>query len=256
MQNESEQKQMRVIMVFFLSASVLRAYYQSDFFGKTIFLLLFVLSVVTWVILIQKYLLVRRLKKGNDQFFSFIQKRTEHLLDLNIPRNIIQPPKIVMLPYFEIYKTLKNTTLELLNKNRYFHQEKEGGVSLSRADVELVESHIYTNLTEITTEVEKNLFLLPMVVTLAPFLGLLGTVWGILITFSGLQSHAFTSSNAAVLSGLSMALATTVVGLVVAIPALVSYNYLKNACKNYQNDTENFSRHLLATVEIQYRRDA
>ena len=59
-------------------------------------------------------------------------------------------------------------------------------------------------------------------------MGLLGTVWGILVTFSGLQSNGLSSANSSVLSGLSMALGTTVFGLVVAIPALVGYNYLKS----------------------------
>lgn len=255
MQNETKQKLVRVIMTFFLSASVLRAYYQSDIFGKTVFLLLFTLSVISWVIFIQKYFLLRKLKKGNSQFSLYIQKKPEQLFELTFPKPLIQIPKVFSLPYYELYKTLKQSTLELLNKNRYFHQEKEGPVFLSRADVDLVESQLYSNLSDITNGVEKNLFVLPMIVTLAPFLGLLGTVWGILITFSGLQSHSFTSGNATVLAGLSMALATTVVGLIVAIPALVSYNYLKNSCKLYQNDAENFSRQLLATIEIQYRRD-
>lgn len=242
-------------MTFFLSASVLRAYYQSDLFGKMIFLLLFFLSIVSWVIFIQKYILLKRVKSSNLQFFQFFQQRKEHLFDLSFPKQIIQPAKLSIVPYYELYKTLKSATLELLNKNRYFHPEKDAQVFLSRADVDLVESQLYSHLSDQVNSVEKNLFLLPMIVTLAPFLGLLGTVWGILITFSGLQSHSFTSSNATVLSGLSMALATTVVGLTVAIPALVAYNYLKNGCKLYQNDTENFSRHLLATIEIQYRRD-
>lgn len=246
---------MSEIMLFFLSVSVFRAYQQSDLFGKLIFFLLFVLSVISWIILIQKLLMVRRLKKGNEQFFAFLKKRPEHLLDVTIPKNIIHQENLPTLPFYEIYKSLKNSTLEILNKNRYFHQEKEDQVYLSRADLELVESHIHNSLTDMTSAVEKNLFFLPTIVTLAPFLGLLGTVWGILVTFSGLQSHSFTSGNAAVLSGLSMALATTVVGLVVAIPALVSYNYLKNACNLYQKDAENYSRQLLSIVEIQYRRD-
>ena len=96
--------------------------------------------------------------------------------------------------------------------------------------------------------------MLSTIVTLAPFLGLLGTVWGILLTFSNLQMHSLTSGNSAVLAGLSMALATTVVGLIVAIPALVAYNYLKTSVKDIAADMENFSHRLLTTVEIQYRK--
>lgn len=56
------------------------------------------------------------------------------------------------------------------------------------------------------------------------------------------------------LSGLSMALATTVIGLVVAIPAIVGYNYLKNAGREYRREMEDFSQLLLASIELQYRK--
>ena len=101
---------------------------------------------------------------------------------------------------------------------------------------------------------EKNLFILSTVVTLAPFLGLLGTVWGILITFSELQSHTMGSANQLVLGGLSLALATTVLGLFIAIPALIGYNYLKHAISDYATEMENFSIELVASVEMQYRK--
>ena len=89
---------------------------------------------------------------------------------------------------------------------------------------------------------------------LAPFLGLLGTVWGMLVTFSGLKSHAVSMANAAVLSGLSTALATTVLGLLIAIPALIAYGYLRNAVLEINRDMENFSQVLLTTIEMQYRK--
>ena len=75
------------------------------------------------------------------------------------------------------------------------------------------------------------------------------------MTFSQLQQPGIsTGSNGSMLSGLSLALATTVIGLVVAIPALVGYNYLKNAGREYRRDLENFSRLLLTSVELRYRR--
>jgi len=96
--------------------------------------------------------------------------------------------------------------------------------------------------------------MLSTIVTLAPFLGLLGTVWGIALTFSNLQTHSLTSGSSAILSGLSMALATTVLGLIVAIPALVADNFLKSSVKDFMGNIENFSHRLLSTVEIQYRK--
>ena len=100
-------------------------------------------------------------------------------------------------------------------------------VYLSKGDIDLIESGIDGIILEQSKYLEKNLFILSTIITLAPFLGLLGTVWGILITFSNLHA-GISSVNTAVLWGISMALATTVFGLVVAIPALIAYNYLKN----------------------------
>ena len=101
---------------------------------------------------------------------------------------------------------------------------------------------------------EKNLFILSTIATLAPFLGLLGTVWGILVTFSQLHTGGSITSNSAMLGGLATALATTVLGLVIAIPALVAHNYLKNALKNYSSDMETFLYQLLSSIELQYRK--
>jgi len=79
-------------------------------------------------------------------------------------------------------------------------------------------------------------------------------VWGILLMFTGLQSGGSLSSNSAVLGGLSTALVTTVLGLLIAIPSLVAYNYLKQAIKSYSSQMQNFGHMLLSTIELQYRK--
>jgi biopolymer transport protein TolQ len=101
---------------------------------------------------------------------------------------------------------------------------------------------------------DKNLYILSTVVTLAPFLGLLGTVYGNLTTFSGKKSDPSAASNQVVLSGLSLALTTTVVGLVDAIPALIGYNYLKNMVHDFDADMNRFANDVLSTVEMHYRK--
>ena len=95
--------------------------------------------------------------------------------------------------------------------------------------------------------------MLSTIVTLAPFLGLLGTVWGILVAFNELQGGASLGSSTALLGGLSTALTTTVLGLLIAIPALIGYNYLKNAIRSYEKEMEDFGGYLTAQVELQYR---
>jgi biopolymer transport protein TolQ len=162
-------------------------------------------------------------------------------------------------PFQDLYFVLRKYTLEVLNKNRRFGQKNgvspENAISyLSPTDIDFVQSHLMTTIANQTKQLEKNLFILSTIVSLAPFLGLLGTVWGILSTFAELQSGASGSGHGMVLSGISLALATTVLGLIVAIPALIGYNYLKNAARNFQIDMEGFSNELLASVEIYYRK--
>jgi len=125
---------------------------------------------------------------------------------------------------------------------------------MSPSDIELVESHLVSNISKQTKTLEKNLFVLSTIVSLAPFLGLLGTVWGILNTFSDLQAQTMIGNTSQLaLNGLSLALATTVVGLIDAIPALIGYNFLKNRIHNYRMTMEEFSTNILASVEFHYR---
>ncbi|MBU6446344.1 MAG: MotA/TolQ/ExbB proton channel family protein, partial [Verrucomicrobia bacterium] len=155
-------------------------------------------------------------------------------------------------PFFEMYKTLKQKTLQLISRNHLYLPNLE--TVLSEADLGLIDSQIQTTLAKQHKLLEKHLFVLSTIATLGPFLGLLGTVWGILLTFTQLHARGVSASNAAMLSGLSMALATTVIGLVIAIPAFAGYNYLKNAAREYRRDMEDFSQLILAAIELQYRR--
>jgi biopolymer transport protein TolQ len=236
-------------MVFINIASVgafFSAYSQADFFGKLIFWGLFSLSIISWIVLLHKIWYTRRLKFLSNKFKKHFNQRQENILDINIDYTKYHP-------FLEIYNTVKQKTLEILKKNKYF-LNKEENIYLSQSDIELVESHLSACIADLSKHLEKNLFILSTIVTLAPFLGLLGTVWGILITFSNLQTNSLATGNSSILSGLSMALATTVIGLVVAIPALIAYNYLKHALKDFRKDTEIFSHHLLTTLELQYKK--
>lgn len=223
------------------------AYTQSDLFGKCIFLMLFALSAVSWAVLVHKIWLLSKAKKLCQEFEKFFIQHKQTPLEITL-----DTPQSVIHPFLSVYKILKQYTLEVLNKNRFFAKQEQ--IYLSKTDLHMIESHLVSTITQQVKELSKNLFILSTVKSLAPFLGLLGTVWGILVTFSGLQTHTISSANATVLSGLSTALATTVLGLLIAIPALISYNYLKNAIHELSKDAESFAQLLLTTVELQYRK--
>jgi biopolymer transport protein TolQ len=236
------------------------AYSQSDFFGKLIFLGLFVLSVICWVVLIHKIRLARKIKKMSHDFEFVFEKNKDRLFHLDLEELHPSGSQDDSNPFVRIFLDLKQKTIDILNKNHFFISqslppESQGiQVYLSLADLESVESHVLTTVSSRAKHLEKNLFILSTIATLAPFLGLLGTVWGILITFSELNNGASASSNSAMLGGLSTALTTTVLGLLIAIPALVSYNYLKSLTKTISSDMYDFLYKLLSQVELQYRK--
>jgi len=234
------------------------AYSQSDLFGKLIFLGLITLSIVCWIVLLHKIWLVRQVRKFSMAFRENFEEKKELLFNVDINDFPYSGIKEISNPFKEIFSSLKDKTLEILNKNLFFASQKtsqnQPQVYLSRTDLELIESHALTIISIESKKLDKNLFVLATVITLSPFLGLLGTVWGILITFAELHSGGSASSNSVILGGLSTALTTTVLGLLIAIPALIAYNYLKNSTKTFSSDMEDFLYELLSNVEIQYRK--
>ena len=235
------------------------AFSHSDFFGKLIFLGLFVLSFICWITLLYKAWILKQVKKNSCKLFSSIEKQRGSLLSISLEHLSMKTYREIPQPFFKIFSVLKNKTLELLEKNHYFISTPgssmgDHAVYLSRADIQLVESHVYTTIINQKEFLEKNLFILPTITTLAPFLGLLVTVWGILVTFSGLQMSGNFSSNTIILGGLSTALATTVLGLLIAIPSLIAYSYLKQIIKSYTSEMQDFGHLLLSTIELQYRK--
>ncbi|MCC5832380.1 MAG: MotA/TolQ/ExbB proton channel family protein [Chlamydiales bacterium] len=229
-------------MQLLITNPIVDAYGGSDLFGKMIFLSLLLLSIITWIIFLQKFLIQRNAKQRGHAFQSVFQKKRLNPLSLE-SRDIH--------PYAILYQTLKHHTLELLGKNKAFIETEN--VTLSASDIDLIEAHLMSAISTQAKKMEKNLFVLSTVVSLAPFLGLLGTVWGILLTFNELQTGASVNANSAIMGGLAMALGTTVAGLLVAIPALIGYNYLRAAITQFSGEMEDFSHLLVASVELQYR---
>jgi biopolymer transport protein TolQ len=231
------------------------AYAQADFFGKLIFLGLFAISMVCWIVLLYKLWVLKQVRRCSNRFIEALLKKKESLFDIRIEGLPKMLHKELPHPFYNLLSILKEKTMEILDKNHFFVGASQNSpVYLSRSDVEMIETHMHAVMMTQKDRLEKNLFILSTITTLAPFLGLLGTVWGILVTFSGLQSQGAMGSSASILGGLSTALATTILGLLIAIPSLIAYNYLKNGIRSYFSEMEGFSHQLLSTVELQYRK--
>lgn len=230
-------------MIWYIAANpFVSAYVQSDGFGKAIFWGLYGLSAICWIVLLYKAWQYWSVRKLSTQFSAAFVASKNDPLDFQFTRPNV--PRLGELPHplFDIYRAVKQQTLQLMNRS--------GKSQLSTSDLDLVGSQVMASMASAAKKLEQHLFVLSTVVTLAPFLGLLGTVWGILLTFAELHKGV---NNTAMLAGLSLALATTVVGLLVAIPALVGYSYLRNQSKELRHHMEEFSHDLVTAIEIHYR---
>lgn len=223
----------------------IQAYSESDLLGKMIFAGLLFLSVMTWVVLIYK---IRQTRRAMRLAFAFQEQFVEQR---HHPLNI--DGDLGVNPFVSLYLRLKGYVLDMLNKNQRFGQAGATGSYLSPEDIDLVGAHVMSAVSSEARQLERYLYLLSTIVSLAPFLGLLGTVWGILTTFSEPQMVTEGGSTA-VLAGISLALVTTVLGLINAIPALIGYNYLKDQIGTFETAMEAFAGDVLSSVELQYRR--
>lgn len=237
-----------------------QAYVLSDWLGKLIFIALYGLSIISWIVLLYKFRQIYVARNLSRRFREELFKNSSNIL-----QQTVQLSKGPENPFLFLFTVLKKHSIELLNKNRRYAAtlplppEESGGaalpVYLSPSDVDFVQAHLGSVAASELQQLDRNLFILSTTVSLAPFLGLLGTVWGILVTFSALQNAgAAAASNQVVLGGLSLALATTVLGLLDAIPALIGYNYLKNEIRSFEIEIESFSTEILAAIEMNYRK--
>lgn len=220
---------------------IIDSYFQSDLFGKGIFLSLLILSILTWVLFLKKGLYIKNLEKEASQLLENYKNFEKKPLMMEITFSH---------PYVEVYKGIKKKTIELLHKNQLGQENSY----LYASDIQLLDAHLGSTISKQINFLEKDLFILSTVISLAPFLGLLGTVWGILLTFTELHAGHMMEKSSLIMAGLSMALGTTVVGLLVAIPALIAYNYLKSKISHFETALQDFGTLFLTSIEINYRK--
>ncbi len=245
---------MNVNQLILTSNPFIEAYLLSDTLGKLIFICLILLSICSWIILIYKIWIISMARRNSGQFQKDFesQKNSPLTVNCNLPSGQKEHNS-----FLSLYTVFRKQSIEMLNKNRLFgtSSDKSQDFShLSATDIDVIESQLTSTIATQTKHLESHLYILSTIVSLAPFLGLLGTVWGILTTFSELQVHNGGGAHQMVLGGLSMALATTVLGLLDAIPALIGYNYLKNTISNFETEMSSFAMEILTTIEMQYRK--
>ena len=202
--------------------------------AKAVLVLLVIFSVVSWAIIFTKWMALRSAERATREFLSSFRTRGK-LSDVYMDsESIKQSPlaRIFMAGYNEIT-----------------NQMGEGGGSIRSIDAlsRVLQS---ATIAEIT-EMEKSLTWLATTANASPFIGLFGTVVGIVIAFQGLTS-ATASSIQAVAPGIAEALIATAAGIAAAVPAAIFYNQFLNRIKTLTATMDRFSLELINLVERNY----
>lgn len=214
---------------------LIQAFIDSGPVSQGIMLVLLILSITAWSIIIEKLFFFRKLNRNAEIFLDYFRDNANSLIGSD-EMTSCQNDSLI----HRIYK-IGNRELGLLRKD---HIEK----AVSKSQQDDLEHALKREISKQAQFLEKNMIILATSASISPFLGLLGTVYGLLIAFYAMGQMG-SASIEVVSPGISQALMTTVVGLFVAIPSAVGYNYLLNTIKNLIIDTENYMSEFLSLVE-------
>lgn len=225
-------------------AELLYVWRQATPEAKVIIVILILFSIVAWTVMVFKAIQMRRAKKLN-QFFTTEFKTQKGVLDM-FDRRI----QAEGCPLFAVYQSgsieldarLKGAAGEARKKN----------VSLKA--MEHVKRLMENAVAQESLKLESGLILLAIAVSGGPFLGLLGTVWGVMSTFGHIAQQG-SADLKAMAPGVAAALITTVAGLIVAIPSMFGYNWLVHNLRVLTVELDNFAQELVSKMETEYLSD-
>jgi len=209
--------------------------------AKAIIFILLIFSVFAWSIMASKAFQMRRAKKLN-LFFENEFRTSKHVLDIFDRRLNVED-----CPMFVVYQA---GSVEMDTRLK----DPTGGTrksNISLKSMEHVKRTLENSVAQQSIRLESGLIMLAIAVSGAPFLGLLGTVWGVMSAFSyvGMAGHADLATMA---PGVAGALITTVAGLLVAIPSMFGYNWLVHTLRVMTVELDNFAQTLVSKFETEY----
>ena len=206
--------------------SIINLFIRADIIVKLVIIMLIAASIYSWAIIFEKYRLFKKINQSTIDFEEkFWRSKSAETFYNNLPSEIDDPMAMV-------FKDSMQTVLKSRSKS-----------NLS----ERLTSIMATNIEKQMSVIEKNFTFLATVGATAPFIGLFGTVWGIMNSFQSIAISRNTSL-AIVAPGIAEALFATALGLLAAIPAVVAYNKFNSDAKKYYNKLEDFSKRFLAII--------
>ncbi len=206
--------------------SLLQLFIRADFIVKSVIIILIACSVYSWALIIEKYKLFKKINLSSEEFEEkFWKSKSAESCYNSLPANPNDPMTLM-------FKDSMQTLLKAKSKTNL--NERMGGM-------------LEANIEKQISKIEKGFTFLATVGSTAPFIGLFGTVWGIMNSFQSIAISRNTSL-AIVAPGIAEALFATALGLLAAIPAVIAYNRFNNDSKKYTQKLENFSKRFLSII--------
>ena len=199
--------------------------------GKITIAVLLVFSLVSWTVIINKFRQLAKAKTRNGTFLNLYSKAKSPLV-------IFSKGPIKQLQGSPMYELYLGGCEELK-----VQQEKYGTDKIPNHGISAVRIALERVLGEAAVGLESGMIVLATAISGGPFIGLLGTVWGVMDTFAGI-GKAQSATLATMAPGVASALIATVAGLMVAIPSLFCYNFLVTKTKTLTMELDNFAAHL------------
>jgi biopolymer transport protein TolQ len=205
--------------------------------ARVVLFTLLVFSIMSWGIILSKVLLLRKVNRESETFWKIFRKG-KNLMDIAMACEALRfTPLVAVL----------NSAVDILQPSTG-HSAKGSVAVQTSASPATLQRMMQRSATAELTQLETRLTFLATTASVAPFIGLFGTVWGVLTSFMGL-SNADTATLRAVGPGIAEALIATAFGLFAAIPAVIAYNQFVNKVRNIASQLDDLQAELLAIAE-------
>ena len=234
---------------FLAAGGLLFAFEHSTVAGKIVLLALAVVSIFSWSVMITKLRVIRFARKQTARFLHAFRQDRQPL------RLFEKNAHFSGAPLFNVYRAgCQEMVFQLLGSaevDETFRARLNVADKISPAQMHAVNAAMERAVGETALELESQMILLATAVSGSPFLGLLGTVWGVMDTFTDV-AVAGSPNLATMAPGVSGALITTVTALCVAIPAMFGYNFLVTSIRGMIVEMDNFAAELASEFEHKY----
>ena len=231
--------------IILLSGGVWNMIGSSGIIAQAILLLLLWFSVVSWGVIVYKWKVFKKARAQSQKFINlFRQKRSFSEASATLAA-------MSGTPLSKILVTGYRTVQEIARDNPVYVKETNPKIALTFEALDDVKSAVQRTATEELEKLEKYLVFLATTGNIAPFLGLLGTIWGVMDSFRSIGIKG-SASLAVVAPGIATALIATIVGLAVAIPAVIGFNYFNNKLRGFSVLFDNFSSELVSQIKKEH----